>query len=179
MNHLTDAELIALSKRDEVAFETLMQRHGPKAAALARSLVGDSQVDDVLQEVFISVHRGLKNFRGEAEFGTWLHRITLNACYAKLKRVVPEALEDYEHHLSSDQNVHKNAERAQLRSLIESGMQTLPLEQREAFALREFSGLEYESIAEILRCQLGTVKSRISRAKASLKEFLTSKGVRP
>ncbi|MFN8508998.1 MAG: sigma-70 family RNA polymerase sigma factor [Deinococcaceae bacterium] len=176
MSEWSDKDLVALARKDPNAFEDLMRRHGPRVAALARSLVGESHVDDVVQEVFISVYKGLKHFRGDAEFSTWIHRIALNACYAKLKRPTAEALE---HDVVSAISVQKNAEQQQLRELIELGMQKLPLEQREAFALREFSGLDYDAIAQILECQLGTVKSRIARAKTSLKAFLMAKGVCP
>ena len=177
MDYLTDAELVKRAHRDHAAFETLMRRHGPRVSALARSMVGESSAEDVLQEVFISVYKSLSGFRGDSEFSTWLHRIALNACYGKLKKTPIDSLEHYE--LSSSQNVQKNAERAQVRQLIEQGLQTLPLEQREAFALREFSGLEYDAIAELLRCQLGTVKSRISRARNSLREYLSARGIIP
>jgi len=177
LDDLTDAELIKRAHRDHSAFETLMRRHGPRVSALARSMVGESSAEDVLQEVFISVYKSLHNFRGDSEFSTWLHRIALNACYAKLKKTPTDPLEHLD--LPSSQNVHKNAERAQVRQLIEQGLRTLPLEQREAFALREFSGLEYDAIADLLRCQLGTVKSRISRARNSLREYLSARGIRP
>lgn len=177
MEHLSDAELIPLARRHPQAFEVLMRRHGGRMHAVAQALVGASSADDVLQEAFWSAYQALGRFRGEAEFGTWLHRIVLNACYAKLRKTPYKALEDYE--LAAHHNPHLSAERQQLRHWIDEGLQHLPQDQREAFSLREMGGLEYENIAELLGIQLGTVKSRIHRAKTALKNFLLRKGFKP
>ena len=77
---LCDAELARLAVRDERAFEALVSRHAGAIHRLAALNVGPGAADDVVQDVFIAVHRGLGGFRGEAQFSTWLHRITLNAC---------------------------------------------------------------------------------------------------
>nr|WP_183984784.1 sigma-70 family RNA polymerase sigma factor [Deinobacterium chartae] len=180
MEDLSDSQLLKLARRDAAAFEALIRRHAPRVHALATSLVGAASADDVVQEVFFSVYRNLARFRFEAEFSTWLHRIALNACYNQLRRKQPEPISDLEPVLVSPlESPECLAERSQLRELIEAGMRGLPPEQREAFALREFSGLEYAQIAQITGAQLGTVKSRINRAKAALRSYLTARGVVP
>lgn len=177
--HLNDQQLLPLARRDHRAYEALMRRHLPRMHAVACGIVGESNAEDVLQEVLWSTYRNLKNFRGDAEFSTWVYRITMNACYQALRK--PQAditpLDDLDP--ASPQNVAANAEHQQIRDLIREGLQSLPAEQREAFSLREFLDMEYQQIADVLGVQLGTVKSRINRAKQALKQFLLQRGVKP
>lgn len=177
--HLEDRQLVSLARRDQRAYEALMRRHLPRMHAVACGIVGESNAEDVLQEVLWSTYRNLKNFRGDSEFSTWVYRITMNACYQALRKPQAEVtpLEDLDP--PSLENVAHRAEQTQMRELIEEGLQTLPAEQREAFSLREFLDMEYQQIAEILGVQLGTVKSRINRAKQALKTFLLQRGVQP
>jgi RNA polymerase sigma-70 factor, ECF subfamily len=176
MNDLTDFQLIALASRQEAAFEALVRRHAGRVHALAANLVGPGSADDVVQEVFLSVHKNLKSFRGEAQFSTWLHRLALNACYGLLRRRQPEALEQVPEPHSRADPVGESENRA-LRERLAWAMQQLPDDQREAVALRELSGLDYAAIAEITGAELGTVKSRIARGRSSLRALLTAQGV--
>ncbi|UBV42580.1 sigma-70 family RNA polymerase sigma factor [Deinococcus taeanensis] len=175
---LPDAQLARLAARDERAFEVLVTRHAPQVHRLAASLVGPGAADDVVQEVFMAAHRGLRSYRGDAALSTWLHRITLNACHKVLgaRRTLPltEAPEPAAPH-----NPARSGEQAQVRERLALALQRLPREQREAIALRELSGLEYAEIAELTGAELGTVKSRIARARAALRVLLTRAGVTP
>lgn len=178
MDDLTDHELIGLARRDDAAFEALARRHLPRVRALAQSMVGAGAADDVVQDVLVSAHRGLRSFRGEALFSTWLHRIALNACYRALRERSNVAFDEIPELAAPDDPAHAG-ETAALRERLAWAMGRLPRDQREAVALRELSGLEYAEIAEILGVELGTVKSRIARGRAALRELLIQKGVTP
>ncbi|PYE48939.1 RNA polymerase sigma factor [Deinococcus yavapaiensis] len=177
----TDAQLTVLARRDDAAFEALVRRHAPRVHAVAASMVGSGSADDVVQEVFLSVHKNLRNFRGDALFTTWLHRIALNACYKVLgaketKATVPldDILEP-----SAPHDPVRAGEAADLREKLSRALAQLPTDQREAVVLRELSGLEYAEIAEVLGVELGTVKSRINRGRTALKALLLRRGVTP
>lgn len=175
---LEDAQLVQLARRDERAFEALVTRHAAAVHRLAASTVGPGAADDVVQEVFIAVHRGLKGFRGDAQFSTWLHRITLNACYKLLqaRRTLPfeETAEPVAPH-----DPALRGEQADVREKLAAALRSLPREQREALSLRELSGLDYAEIALVTGSELGTVKSRINRGRAALRAWLTRAGVTP
>jgi len=166
MNDLTDTQLIALAARQDAAFEALVRRHAPRVHALASHMVGAGSADDVVQEVFLSVHRHLKSFRGDAQFTTWLHRVALNACYGLLRRRQPDALSDVPEP-SSPLDPVGTSETLQLRERLAWALAQLPHDQREAVTLRELSGLEYAAIAEITGVEVGTVKSRIARGRSA------------
>ena len=176
MNDLTDTQLILLAATQDAAFEVLLRRHAPRIHALASSVVGPGSADDVVQEVFLSVHKHLKTFRGEAQFSTWLHRVALNACYALLRKRQPDALEHVPEPVSAASPA-RNSENIQLRETLSWAMRQLPQDQREAVALRELSGLDYAAIAEIVGAEVGTVKSRIARGRAALRALLLTRGV--
>jgi len=176
VNELTDTQLIALAAHQDAAFEALVRRHAPGVHRLAVHLVGSGSADDVVQEVFLSVHGNLKRFRGEAQFSTWLHRVALNACYGLLRKRQPEALEGVPEPQSTADPVGQS-ENVQLRERLAWALAQLPPEQREAVALRELSGLEYAAIAEITGSEIGTVKSRINRGRAALRALLTARGI--
>lgn len=176
---MPDSTLVKLALCDEQAFEALVNRHAARIHRLAANMVGPSAADDVVQEVFISVHKGLRGFRGEAQFSTWLHRIALNACYKTLKNKknlslsLAEAPEPISPH-----NPERAGDQANIREHLAQAMANLPKDQREAVALRELSGLEYAEIAKILNIELGTVKSRINRGRCALREFLSHVGLK-
>ncbi|MFB9993828.1 RNA polymerase sigma factor [Deinococcus oregonensis] len=162
----------------EGAFEVLVERHAPRIHRLAASMVGPGAADDVVQDVFIAVHGGLKTFRAEAAFTTWLHRIALNACGRALKARQNVPFESVTEP-AAPHNLALSGENTDLRERLARAMHTLPPDQREALALRELSGLDYAEIADITGAELGTVKSRINRARAALRTLLTRTGVTP
>ncbi|MDV6375871.1 sigma-70 family RNA polymerase sigma factor [Deinococcus sp. ZS9-10] len=178
--HPTDLQLARLAVRDDAAFEALVNRHAAGVHRLAAAMVGPGAADDVVQDVFIAVHRGLKGFRGEAAFSTWLHRITLNACHKALRGkghpTVP--LSDTPGLAAPHDPVHAG-EQADLRVRLAQALHSLPADQREAVSLRELSGLDYAEIAEVTGAELGTVKSRINRGRAALRAYLTKMEITP
>ncbi|MGI8747121.1 MAG: RNA polymerase sigma factor [Deinococcus sp.] len=175
MNEQTDEQLIALVLGQPTvagaAFETLLRRHAGQVHRLASSVVGAGAADDVVQEVFLSVHRNLGTFRREARFSTWLHRITLNACSAALRKPQPDSLTLLPEPAAGSDPVQAG-ERVQLRERLAWALQQLPEDQREAVTLREIAELDYAEIAELTGAELGTVKSRISRGRAALRTLL-------
>lgn len=175
---LSDTQLVRLAVRDERAFEVLVKRHASTVHRLAANTVGVGAADDVVQEVFMAVHKGLKNFRGEAQFSTWLHRITLNACYKALKGRQHIPFEQTPEPIAPHSPV-RSSEQHSLREQLAAALRTLPREQREAVTLREIAGLEYAEIAQITGAELGTVKSRIGRGRAALREWLSRAGLKP
>lgn len=175
---LSDAALSRVALRESGAFEALVRRHAPAVHRLAANTVGPGAADDVVQEVFIAVHRGLAGFRGEAQFSTWLHRITLNACHRALRARTTLPLEDAPEP-ASPHSPARSGEQADVRERLAAALARLPREQREALSLRELSGLDYAEIAAVTGAELGTVKSRINRARAALRELLTRQGVTP
>ncbi len=175
MDDHTDEQLIQMARsHSAAAFETLLRRHAPAVYRLAASVVGPGAADDVVQEVFVSVHHHLKTFRGEAKFSTWLHRVTLNACSTALRKKQPDALDDWPEP-ATRRTPAQAGEQAALRGLLAWALQQLPPDQREAVTLRELADLDYAEIAEVLGVEIGTVKSRISRGRAALRDLLRAR----
>jgi RNA polymerase sigma-70 factor, ECF subfamily len=184
---LEDAALVGLarhakapSERD-AAFDELVRRYAPRLHAVASRIVGREEAFDVVQDGFLNAYRALGNFREEAQFSTWVHRIVLNCAYASLRRN-PNARNDLEVPLEiiSDQVTPLEvAENRDLRSALERALQRIKPEFRETFTLVEFGGLDYAGVAEVLEVQVGTIKSRMSRAREALRAILEAEGFRP
>lgn len=155
------------------AFEQLMIRHKDKVRHLIFLTLNDSEfVDDISQDVFISVYHKLSEFRFESKFTTWLYRITVNKCrdYLRKKRVrsifVPIA--DSHEHVSSS-SIHEDID---IPNLVRKAISRLPDKLKIPLVFRDIDGLSYNEIAEKIDCEVGTVKSRIFRARESLKAML-------
>lgn len=175
---LLDAELVRrVQAGDSSAFTLLVQRYQHRTVALAARYVGE-WAEDVAQEAFIRAYRAIAGFRGEAAFHTWLHRITLNTAksyLAGLKRRPPgEDIEmaDAEQLQAGQMRDVSTPEQELMRSEVEAAvlraMTALPEELRRAITLREMDGLSYEDIARTLGCPVGTVRSRIFRAREAI-----------
>jgi len=182
VEHLEDAVLVLLAKRgNDEAFDELVKRHAPKLHAVAKRIVGTEEAYDVVQDAFINAYRALPKFLGESQFTTWMHRITLNCCYARLRKL-PDMGHDLELPLdASDAGVTpvEVSENRDLRSALESALARINKDFRETFVLIEFGQLDYASAAQVLQVELGTVKSRMNRARASLRDILEGWGYRP
>ncbi len=169
-----DFEFIrAVNGGDQSAFAKLIGRHKEKVRNLVFLTLGDAEfVDDISQDVFISVYHKLGDFRFESKFTTWLYRITVNKCrdYLRKKRVrsifVPIKEEDDNRHFTS------HSENIDLPNLVRSAIKKLPDKLKIPLVLRDIDGLSYKEIADQLECEVGTVKSRIFRARESLKILL-------
>ncbi len=157
----------------ESAFSKLMVRHKEKVRNLVFLTLGDSDyVDDISQDVFISVYKKLGEFRFESKFTTWLYRITVNKCRDHLRkkkvRSIFVPIKDSESELS----VSVNHENIDIPALVRKAIKRLPDKLKTPLILRDIDGLSYKEIAEKLDCEVGTIKSRIFRARESLKTLL-------
>ena len=174
----TDQELVKrVQKGDQAAFDMLFARYQVKILNLISRYVRDSEeVRDVAQEAFIKAYRALPRFRGDSAFYTWLYRIAINTAKNHLvsrSRRPPSSdvdIEDADYR--DDADMLREAEdpesalaRDQLSATINQALTDLPDDLRSALTLREFDGLSYEQIADILECPVGTVRSRIFRAR--------------
>ena len=182
---MTEEELVrSAAKGDDMAFAQLVALHEKRIFALALRMTGNQEdAADVAQEAFLSAWRGLPNFRGEAGFATWLYRLASNAAIdylRKNKRQRAEAsLNDEELGLNAPDPAPTPQEQAEVQSLQEAvrwGMGELSQEHRQVLDLREYQELSYEEIAQQLGVDLGTVKSRLSRARSALRKILLRSG---
>ena len=177
----TDKELVARVKQgDRAAFDLLFARYQQKICSLVAHHIRDpGEVEDVAQEAFIKAFRALPKFRGESTFYTWLYRIAINTAHnhqiAKSRRPpdVDIAAEDAQFMGGADRLMESEtpdaaASRDELAQAIEQAVAALPRDLRIALALREFEGLSYERIAAIMECPVGTVRSRIFRAREAV-----------
>ena len=181
-----DRQLVERAQRgDKKAFELLVVKYQRKLARLLSRFIRDaSEVEDVTQETFIKAYRALPTFRGDSAFYTWLYRIGINTAKNYLVAVgrrAPtmtgvdnEEAEDIEQgEQLKDLNTPENQMISrQVAETVNSTLQELPEELRTAITLREIDGLSYEEIAQIMNCPIGTVRSRIFRAREAIAEHL-------
>ncbi|MFP5375516.1 MAG: RNA polymerase sigma factor [Acidimicrobiia bacterium] len=162
---------------DQRAFRAIVSHYDRGLRALAFRLLGDAgHMDDVLQEVYVKAYRGMAGFRGDASAGTWLYRVTYNACLDHLRRskradVVP--FEGLAERASADPDP---GERAAVRGSLSDALSALSPEQRAVVMLVDAEGFDHASAARILGVAEGTVHSRLFRAHAILRERLGRKG---
>ena len=185
-----DAELIVLcQKKDSRAFEELIRRHQRTVYALLYRLAPDwSDTSDLAQEVFIRMWRSIGNLRNPSAFRSWLSQIVTNLFYDELRkrpRQLPtismdEPMDSEEGDNNTTRDIRDKAagpdelcQRNELTAVVRQAMGKLPEQFRTAIILREFEGLSYEEIALITNTEIGTVKSRIARARAKIQEMVT------
>ena len=170
-----------VQRGDKRAFELLVSKYQRKINRLVSRLVRDAaEVEDVTQEAFIKAYRALAQFRGESAFYTWLYRIAINTAknyLASQRRRAPtttendaEEAETFEH---ADQLRDINSPESLLMSkqvgqAVSKAVDALPEELRTAIQLREIEGMSYEEIADFMNCPIGTVRSRIFRAREAI-----------
>ncbi len=177
----TDQQLVARVQRgDSRAFDMLVLKYQHKIFGLISRYIQDAdEVQDVAQEAFIKAFRALPKFRGESAFYTWLYRIAINTAKNHLvsrSRRPPgtdvdvDVAEYYEGGgaLRDIENPENALFGAELKSVVEQAIGGLPDDLRTAVTLREFDGLSYEDIADIMDCPVGTVRSRIFRAREAI-----------
>jgi RNA polymerase sigma-70 factor, ECF subfamily len=183
----TDQQLVAkVQKGDSRAFDLLVLKYQHRIFGLIGRYVRDAdEVQDVAQEAFIKAYKALPGFRGESAFYTWLYRIAINTAKNYLvsrSRRPPGTdveLEDAENHesawgLRDIENPENALFGAELKAVVDAAIGALPEDLRTAITLREFDGLSYEDIADIMDCPVGTVRSRIFRAREAI-DALVSK----
>jgi len=181
-----DQQLVERAQRgDKRAFELLVVKYQRKLARLLSRFIRDAgEIEDVTQEAFIKAYRALPSFRGDSAFYTWLYRIGINTAknyLVAMGRRAPTSTEfdseDAETFADGDQLRDVNTPEAELLSkeiaqTVNDTMQQLPEELRTAITLREIEGLSYEDIAVFMNCPIGTVRSRIFRAREAIAEKL-------
>jgi RNA polymerase sigma-70 factor (ECF subfamily) len=183
-----DAALVrSFQAGNKAAFDTLVLKHKDKIFNLCFRFLGDyHEANDLAQEIFVKAYRSLRAFRFEAAFGTWLYRIAVNTCKNKVKSL------DYRYakkmvHLDNP-GATKAAQRLEIRDetpsplaelerkermeIIQRAIESLPPEQKMVIIFRDIQGLPYDDIADITGYGLGTVKSRLSRARLELRTKL-------
>ena len=171
---------------DEAAFEELVRLYEKRVLALTNRMCRNPEdAAEAAQEAFISAWQGLKFFRGDSSFSTWLYRLASNACVDLLRRegrhqtAAGPSLNDEETKIEVADTAatpHEAAEQQELRELIEEGLQSLSPDHRQVLILREMHQLSYDEISRSLDIDVGTVKSRISRARKQLRNFLIASG---
>ena len=186
---MPDKELVKRAKAgDQGAFEQLVLLNQNKVYALALRLVDDrEEAADLAQDAFVKAWQGLASFQGESSFATWIYRLTTNVCIDHLRR--QKRREGVEPAVSLDDEDSGWAEPADWESdpqlLLEKsergkalvrGLDMLPDWQRRVLVLRELSGLSYQEIGQTLDIDLGTVRSRIARARMALRKILQEDG---
>ena len=178
---VSDGQLVKRVQRgDRRAFDLIVLRYQHKIYGLVSRYVNDNdEVPDVVQEAFIKAYRAIAGFRGDSAFYTWLYRIAINTAknylVARSRRppgldVDAEEAEQYEGGgaLRDTANPENSMASDQLKAVIDAAISELPEDLRSAVTLREFEGLSYEDIAAIMECPVGTVRSRIFRARESI-----------
>jgi len=171
---------------DPSAFEQLVHLYEKRVYALTlRMCKNPEDAAEAAQEAFLSAWQGIPFFRGDASFSTWLYRLASNACVDLLRKegrgraMAGPSLDDDELKLDVPDctpTPHEAAEKQELREQIEAGLQSLSPEHRQVLILREMHQLSYDEIADTLDLDVGTVKSRISRGRKQLRNFLLKSG---
>jgi RNA polymerase sigma-70 factor (ECF subfamily) len=169
---------------DLPAFNRLVMAYQGMAYNVAYRIVGDADAAaDACQEAFISAFKAIKKFRG-GSFKSWMLRIVTNACYDHLRYTgrrpadsLEEVAENPQHApklVSDHEHPEEYTLRQELNEMIQSGIETLPADQRVVLVLSDVQGFSYQEIADITGVSLGTVKSRLSRARARLRDYLVA-----
>lgn len=172
-----DGELVQRFKNGELeAFEMLVKKYQITAVNIAYPLLNNRHdAEDIAQEAFIKVYQGIDSFRQDAQFSSWLYRIVVNTAYDFLRRKRYKAVSLDEIDYASVASPEKE-EDFSAQELIRTALLKIPFAYRSALVLREIVGLSYAEIAQTLKINIGTVESRIYRARALLKKILLEKG---
>jgi len=186
----SDKQLVEqVQKGNKRAFDLLVIKYQHKVLSIVSRYVNDSaEAHDVAQEAFIKAYRAIANFRGDSAFYTWIYRIAINTAknYLVSRGRRPPSSDvdvgDAENFGSADalrevSTPENELARDQLEEVIYGAIRDLPDELRTAVTLRELDGLSYEEIAEVMECPVGTVRSRIFRARESIEKTLREKSV--
>jgi len=188
LNGMDEPTLIAAAQRGNVdAFNELVLAYQQQVYNLAYRIMGDpASASDAAQEAFISAFQNIGRFRG-GSFKSYLLRIVSNRCYDELRRRKRRPATSFEDFGEVDEDANpalvnggerpeEYAERQEMARVIQAGIETLPPDQRITLALSDVQGLSYQEIAEVTSVSLGTVKSRLARARGKLRDYLRTQG---
>jgi len=184
-----DQELVSLCKKGDVdAFEVLVRRHQKRMFNIAYRMLGDyEEAANIVQDAFLSAYRGIKGFKGKAQFSTWLYSILINHSKNRLKQLQTQRLHEAfsldNPILSDDGQIKGNPpsnepsalehlEKRDIQEKVQRCISALDSASREVLILRDIQGFSYQEISDMLRLPEGTVKSRLFRARESLKDCL-------
>jgi RNA polymerase sigma-70 factor (ECF subfamily) len=183
----TDHQLVLrVQKGDKRAFDLLVLKYQYKLQAIVGRFIRDTdEVADVTQEAFIKAYKALPKFRGDSQFYTWLYRIAINTAknylVSRSRRPANTDIdvEDAEQFANNDKLIDQASPESsmmtdELAAIIKNSLNALPEDLRTALTLREFEGMSYEDIAAVMGCPVGTVRSRIFRAREFLDERVLS-----
>ncbi|MGI6492390.1 MAG: sigma-70 family RNA polymerase sigma factor [Pelotomaculum sp.] len=176
-------------KNDLGAFEELVRLYQDRVYGLSYHLTGNrDDAQDLAQEAMIRAYKALGSFRHEADFGTWLHRITLNV-WLNIKRKNNPVIFSLDEAIKNDDGSSlqrevaapdgdplEALEESEFRALVRTALNSLSVEHRAVLVLREIEGYSYEEVSHLLGCSLGTVKSRLSRAREVLRRGMKELG---
>lgn len=175
-----DGDLITRFKGGDVSgFEELVRKHQNRVYNLCRYMIrGTQDAQDAAQDVFLKAYGSLKAFKPDASLYTWLYRIAVNTCLDYKKKSRPEQTEDdsvIDDLASTEPSPEQHYQSKEIGQSIQLALQKLPEQLRAAIVLKEIEDLSYEEIAKVLHTSIGTVKSRISRAREELRRLLQNK----
>jgi RNA polymerase sigma-70 factor (ECF subfamily) len=158
---------------DESTFRTLVQRHKDKIRNIIYLTLNSSEaVDDIAQDVLITIYKNLKSFRFQSQFSTWLYRITVNKCKDHLRKVKIRSIFTPIKDGEEEPVYIPSVEHKDISDIVNKAISKLPEKLRLPLLLKDIEGLSYQEIAETVDCEIGTVKSRIFRAREGLRELL-------
>jgi RNA polymerase sigma-70 factor (ECF subfamily) len=168
---------------DAQAFSELYEQFETMVYNLAFRMTGNrADAEDIAQETFIRAYRHLRKFKGKSSLKTWMFRIALNCANTRLRRRgrrlahrVDDSEPELEKAADESRTPEERAVAADLSAAVRAGLEQLPPHYREAVLLRDFQGMNYAEIAEVLRVRIGTVRSRIARGREQLRQLLEVK----
>ena len=174
MEDVHERELVERCRSgDERAFQELVDRHKDLVFALiARTVQDRSRAEDLAQDVFLRIHRGLPYFRGEARLSTWIYRIVANVCLQDHDRVPRTSTLDEERDAHAFSVADRQFTDLEVRDRLEKAIARLPANYRLLIAAHYLQGVRYEELSEALQLPLGTVKTQLYRAKQQLRRLL-------
>jgi RNA polymerase sigma-70 factor (ECF subfamily) len=158
---------------DESVFGILVQRHKEKVRNIVYLTMSSStMVDDIAQDVFLTVYRNLSSFRFESQFTTWLYRITVNKCKDYMRKIKIRNIFTPINDAENKADETANPEGSDISGIVQRAIARLPEKLRVPLLLKDIEGMSYQEISETIECEIGTVKSRIFRAREGLKNIL-------
>jgi RNA polymerase sigma-70 factor (ECF subfamily) len=183
MDYASESELVARCQDgDQKAFEALVDRYKNLVFGVISQVVPDrTRVDDLAQEVFLKIHRGLPAFRGDAKLSTWIYRIVRNVCCEARPRNVDTVWISLDEHDDDGRPIHQPAvvdgafADLELRDQVEKAVAQLPDHWRLLISAHYFGGLQYHELAETFEMPIGTVKAQLHRAKQNLRAVIVEK----
>ncbi len=158
---------------DESTFNLLVLRHKEKVRNIIYLTLNNHElVDDIAQEVFLTVYKNLKRFRFESQFTTWLYRVTINKCKDHLRKIKIRSIFTPIKDEEEDLGYSTSPDEKDIAEIVRKAIDQLPEKLKVPLLLKDIEGLSYQEIAESIQCEIGTVKSRIFRAREGLRNIL-------